>query len=56
MIFLTYAGYSVNTFNEVLWVTAVEYLAVLGYLGWELKIKRSKPNDINTADNILSKP
>ena len=36
LIFLTYAGYTLDTFKENLWLTAIEYLAVAGYLGYEL--------------------
>jgi len=36
MIFLTYAGYSPDGFQENLWLVALEYLSVLGYLAYEL--------------------
>lgn len=38
LIFLTYAGYSQNGFNENYWLTAFEYLSVIGYLVYELWI------------------
>jgi alpha-1,6-mannosyltransferase len=41
MIFLTYAGYSQDAFHEVLWLTSLEYVTVLGYLGYELWMQRS---------------
>ena len=40
MIFLTYAGYSTDGFQENLWLVAVEYVSVLGYLTFELLWKR----------------
>ena len=36
VIFLTYAGYDIGGFAENLWLTAIEYTAVLGYLAYEL--------------------
>ena len=42
MIFLTYAGYSIHGFEENLWLVAIEYLAVLGYLAYELLWKRKE--------------
>ena len=36
-IFLTYAGYSSTGFSENLWLVALEYLVVIGYLVFELK-------------------
>lgn len=36
LIFLTYAGYTVSGFTEVLYVTVMEYLIVIGYLVYEL--------------------
>jgi len=41
LIFLTYAGYTVDSFHEVLWLTALEYILVIGCLIYELR-KRSK--------------
>ena len=40
LIFLTYAGYNVGGFAENLWLTAIEYTAVLGYLAYELVWER----------------
>lgn len=40
MIFLTYAGYTQNLFHENLWLTAIEYVVVIGYLIFELKSKQ----------------
>jgi alpha-1,6-mannosyltransferase len=37
LIFFTYAGYSINSFKENLGLIAFEYLAVIGYLIFELK-------------------
>jgi len=37
LIFLSYVGYSQTEFNEVLWITACEYLFVIGYLIFELR-------------------
>ncbi len=42
LIFLTYAGYSINGFSENLWFTAIEYVAVFGYLAYEIIWKREK--------------
>lgn len=36
MIFLTYAGYTADSFHEILWLTAIEYVIVIGYLTYEL--------------------
>jgi hypothetical protein len=35
VIFFTYAGYSLNSFEENLWLVAFEYVIVLGYLAYE---------------------
>jgi alpha-1,6-mannosyltransferase len=40
MIFLTYAGYTQNSFHENLWLTATEYVVVVAYLIYELKSKQ----------------
>ena len=40
MIYLTYAGYSQHTFSENLWLTAMEYIIVLGYLAYEILWER----------------
>ncbi|HEX6890616.1 MAG TPA: hypothetical protein VF141_07985 [Chryseolinea sp.] len=40
MIFLTYAGYTVDTFRENLWLTSIEYIVVLGYLVFEITWER----------------
>ncbi|HRG77951.1 MAG TPA: hypothetical protein PL167_00005, partial [Cyclobacteriaceae bacterium] len=39
LIFLTYVGYTANSFQENLWLTAFEYVVVIGYLIFELKSK-----------------
>jgi len=39
-IFLSYAGYNQNGFQENLWLTSLEYLVVIGYLIFELKSKQ----------------
>lgn len=36
LIFLTYAGYSRDSFHEILWLNLLEYLVVLGFLGYEI--------------------
>lgn len=41
MIFLTYAGYTDESFHEVLWLTAIEYVIVIGYLAYELWSRKS---------------
>jgi alpha-1,6-mannosyltransferase len=41
LIFLTYAGYTLNSFHEIIWLTAIEYCIVIGYLIYELWIRRS---------------
>ncbi len=41
LIFLTYAGYTPESFHEILWLTAVEYSIVAGYLGYELWERKS---------------
>jgi len=40
LIFLSYAGYNQHGFEENLWLTALEYLVVIGYLIFELKSKQ----------------
>lgn len=40
LIFLTYVGYTANSFQENLWLTAFEYVVVIGYLVFELKSKK----------------
>ena len=40
MIYLTYAGYTQHTFRENLWLTAIEYTIVLGYLAYEILWER----------------
>lgn len=49
LIFMTYAGYSKNDFQEIIWITALQYIIVLGYLAYEL-YRHEKRN----ADHILS--
>jgi len=41
LIFLTYVGYTANSFQENLWLTAFEYVVVIGYLIFELKSNKS---------------
>jgi alpha-1,6-mannosyltransferase len=41
-VFLTYAGYSANDYSENLWLVAIEYLSVLGYLAYEFLWKRKE--------------
>ncbi|HEY5919434.1 MAG TPA: glycosyltransferase 87 family protein [Chryseolinea sp.] len=40
MIYLSYAGYTQHTFRENLWLTAIEYTVVLGYLAYEILWER----------------
>ena len=42
LIFLTYWGYSRDGFLEQMWITAVEYLLVFGYLVYELIWKKER--------------
>lgn len=44
LIMGTYAGYSISGFDEIFWIVALEFLAVLAYLIFELKQKPTKPN------------
>lgn len=44
LIFLTYAGYSENSFHEVLSLTALEYSLVIGYLLFELWTRKNTLN------------
>ncbi|WKN41505.1 polyprenol phosphomannose-dependent alpha 1,6 mannosyltransferase MptB [Tunicatimonas pelagia] len=39
-IFLTYAGYTIDGFQENLWLVSLEYSVVLGWLGYELYRRR----------------
>ncbi len=42
-IILSYAAYTASGFNENLWIVALEYLLVIGYLIWEIiSTKKSK--------------
>ena len=41
LIFITYTGYTQNSFHEVLWLTALEYCMVIGYLIYELWMRRA---------------
>lgn len=41
MVFLSYAAYSANGFNENLWLVGLEYLAVISYLIWEILRNRT---------------
>jgi len=36
LIFFTYAGYTASGFQENLWLVTIEYVVVLGWLGYEL--------------------
>ena len=36
LIFLTYAGYETNSFHEIYWLTAIEYILVIGFLAYEI--------------------
>lgn len=40
LIFITYAGYSIDGFQENLFIIFIEYIFVLGYLAYELLWKR----------------
>ncbi len=40
-IFLSYAGYSSEGFNDNLWIVAFEYITVLGYLVYEILWKKN---------------
>lgn len=40
LIFLTYAGYTMNGFSEILSLTVLEYVVVIGYLVYELIWRR----------------
>jgi alpha-1,6-mannosyltransferase len=46
-IFLTYAGYTHTSYSENLWLTAIEYVVVIGYLSFEVLSRRKKslPNE-----------
>ncbi len=41
LVFFSYAGYTATGFSENLWITALEYGAVLGMLGYEVISRRS---------------
>jgi alpha-1,6-mannosyltransferase len=41
LIFLTYTGYSSISFDEILWLTACEYILVFGYLSYEIWVRKS---------------
>ena len=42
LIFLTYAGYTMDGFSENLYLTALEYVVVIGYLVYELIWRRKR--------------
>jgi hypothetical protein len=37
LIFLTYSGYGIGSYQETPWIFIVEYVVVFGYLIWELR-------------------
>jgi hypothetical protein len=41
---LTYINYSYAEYFENIWVVAVEYFAVFGYLGWESFRQKNEVN------------
>ncbi len=41
LIFLTYVGYTTTGFNENLWLTALEYIGVIGYFIFEIRSRRN---------------
>ncbi|MBL7857973.1 MAG: hypothetical protein JNM57_09800 [Cyclobacteriaceae bacterium] len=46
LAFLTYAGYTPNGFQENLWIVALEYLLVFGYLVYELLWKKESSSSV----------
>jgi hypothetical protein len=41
-VFFSYAGYSLNGFEENLWIVVFEYVIVLGYLAYEFLWKKDR--------------
>ncbi|MFK7950054.1 MAG: glycosyltransferase 87 family protein [Saprospiraceae bacterium] len=41
LIFLTYVNYSYETYFENLWIVALEYILMIGYLIYEIRIKEN---------------
>jgi alpha-1,6-mannosyltransferase len=41
LIFLTYVGYTATGFTENLWLTAFEYIGVIGYFIFEFKSQKN---------------
>jgi len=54
-IFFTYAGYTANGFQENLWLVALEYLIVLGWLGYELYQRRYTHQEVVASGLELRK-
>ena len=48
LVFFSYAGYTATGFSENLWITGVEYGAVLGMLGYEV-IRRKRVAELQAA-------
>jgi len=42
LIFFTYLGYSANGFSENLWITAIEYISVIGFAVFEISKRLKK--------------
>ncbi len=47
LIFFSYAGYSLHGFEERLWITAFEYIVVLGILAYEI-YRHWQSNEVST--------
>ena len=46
LIFFTYSGYTLNGYDENLWIVGIEYILVFSYLGYELWYHKGDRNPI----------
>ncbi len=53
LVVLTYAGYSNNGFQENLWLTAMEYFFVAGFLAYEWKRTKLKSEHLKVSQTAL---
>ncbi|MBX2828761.1 MAG: DUF2029 domain-containing protein [Flavobacteriaceae bacterium] len=51
MVMLSYSAYGPDGFSENLWLVAVEYLIVIGFLCWEMFRKTEKGKPLQAVEN-----
>ncbi|MDC8002947.1 glycosyltransferase 87 family protein [Aureisphaera galaxeae] len=50
-VMLSYSAYGAEGFSENLWLVALEYVVVAGFLLWELFLKKSRQNSLQPIEN-----